>query len=347
MWDTDSLEFVCAIRHDEDPVEDRQEDRPATRASSGRDESRSLEVQWMGDLIVTWVRGSSATLRVWTLAGKAVAQLKATGPLVQVDVARVTWDSVRTLDHFILAALDARSVVSLWDSKCGFAPVFRFYCGCDEPFDLVLTQDFLAVVNDSIVENQLDLRFWRLWLHPSFEPEGPPEAAKEQRAASVRPGGSPTGIQFVPQSFGLAGGATAEQLQKALLRELRPSAVPIRRLSVPDVDSYFASYRNFLNVCSFHKSGQESLAVYRSSSLAKKIFFPPAKHTKFEEWLALQVHGDGTVVLYDFRPGSTAFDGGGVPPREREVPPRESDGDSTSRRTDVPHARSHGRSRNH
>jgi len=61
-------------------------------------------------------------------------------------------------------------------------------------------------------------------------------------------------------------------------------------------------------MCSFHKSGQESLSVYRSSSLQKKAFFPPAKHTKFEEWLALQVHNDGTVVVHDFRPQQMAFD---------------------------------------
>merc|ERR1719359_2841406 len=97
-------------------------------------------------------------------------------------------------------------------------------------------------------------------------------------------------------------------MQRFLHRELRPSARPIKKFSIPDIDSYFASYRNFLNVCSFHKSGQESLSVYRSSSLQKKIFFPPAKHTKFEEWLALQVHNDGTVTLYDFRPNQVAFD---------------------------------------
>ena len=50
--------------------------------------------------------------------------------------------------------------------------------------------------------------------------------------------------------------------------------------------------------------------------LRKKAFFPPAKRTKFEEWLALQawrgleglkrqmkeVHNDGSVVVHDFRP---------------------------------------------
>merc|ERR1719254_438364 len=95
----------------------------------------------------------------------------------------------------------------------------------------------------------------------------------------------------------------SEALQRFLQRDLRPNARVIKRFSISDVESYFASYRNYLNVCSFHRSGQESLSVYRSSSLQKKIFFPPARHTKFEEWLALQVHDDGTVIIHDFRPG--------------------------------------------
>ena len=32
----------------------------------------------------------------------------------------------------------------------------------EEPFDLVLTQDFLAVVNDNLASNELELHFWRL-----------------------------------------------------------------------------------------------------------------------------------------------------------------------------------------
>eukprot|EP00434_Breviolum_minutum_P024910 symbB.v1.2.022000.t1/scaffold1932.1/size98745/2 len=119
--------------------------------------------------------------------------------------------------------------------------------------------------------------------------------ARHQRQASVRRH-RPAGIRFSPQG-GLPFPA-----------ELRPNCRPIKSLSIPDIDTYFASYRNFLNMCSFHKSGQESLSVYRSSSLQKKAFFPPAKHTKFEEWLALQVHNDGTVVVHDFRPQQTAFD---------------------------------------
>ncbi|CAE7414713.1 unnamed protein product [Symbiodinium necroappetens] len=95
---------------------------------------------------------------VWTLDG--------------VDVARVTWVSVYTLDHFIICALDSRSVITLWDSKAGFSPIFRFYSGCEEPFDLVLTQDFMVVIQDNMSANRLDLFFWKLWLHPDFEVEG-------------------------------------------------------------------------------------------------------------------------------------------------------------------------------
>jgi hypothetical protein len=298
----------------------------------------------MGDLIVTWVRSSSVTLTlcVWTLTGAKVAVLQTEAPLVQVDVARVTWVSVRTLDHFILAALDARSIVSLWDSQLGFAPIFRFHCGCEEPFDLVLTQDFLAVVNDSVTENRLELRFLKLWLHPSFEPEGSAEDAARLRAETVKPGGVAAGSSFAQTS---GAHATAEHLQRSMLKELRHSVVPIKRFSIPDLDSYFASYRNFLNVCSFHKSGQESLSVYRSSSLQKKIFFPPAKHTKFEEWLALQVHNDGTVVLHDFRPGLVAFDEidaeVGVPGvgQYGDASSREEDAEAKGRRGDGPRSR--------
>jgi len=48
--------------------------------------------------------------------------------------------------------------------------------------------------------------------------------------------------------------------------------------------------------------------VYRSNSLKKKIHFMPAKHTKFEEWIAIQVEADGSVNVYDFRPDGIAFD---------------------------------------
>lgn len=334
MWDTDTLEFVCCIRHcDTKPgfVQDVSsgtlvQDGPQaylhnSERGAGND-ARALEVQWMGELIVTWVRSASRSLNVWTLAGERQAHLAMESTLVQVDVARVTWISVDTLDHFILCALDARSIISLWDSKQNFSPVFRFYCGCKEPFDLVLTQDFMAVVNDNVAENRLDICFWKLWLHPNFETptdetaepsRDTVEAAAKQRQATVQEGGSPAGARFFSLAgAGFAGTAAAHLAQKALQhflhRELRPNARPIKRFSIQDIDSYFASYRNFLNVCSFHKSGQESLSVYRSSSLQKKVFFPPARHTKFEEWLALQVHDDGHVVLHDFRPDQLAFD---------------------------------------
>ena len=38
-------------------------------------------------------------------------------------------------------------------------------------------------------------------------------------------------------------------------------------------------------LCSFHKNGKESLTVFQSKSLRRKIFLPAAKHTKFEEWI--------------------------------------------------------------
>ena len=80
------------------------------------------------------------------------------------------WSKVYTLDHFIICALDSRfahrkcqdrcnsavtypapsriqvtevklgteaslgtgrSVITLWDSKAGFSPIFRFYSGCE------------------------------------------------------------------------------------------------------------------------------------------------------------------------------------------------------------------------
>jgi len=346
LWDTDSLKFVSCIQHDDSGAcpsattgdvltatrihvaAVAQHALPSTAApvrapvavASGavHPSQQALEVGWMGDLILTWFRGgASKSLKVWTLDGHQRARLLMDSPLVQVDVARVTWVSVKMLDHFILASLDSRSVVSLWDwdPKVGFNPIFRFYCGCEIPFDLVLTQDFMAVVNDNVVENRLELCFWKLWFHPNFEASVPAAEAARARQASVDPGCLPAGARLTLPAT-TAGGHVARQgnietvlrVLFLLQQELRPNAFPMKRLLIPDVDSYFASYRNLLNVCSFHKSGQESLSVYRSTSLQKKVFFPPAKHIKFEEWLALQVHNDGSVVLHDFRPQQVAFD---------------------------------------
>lgn len=339
LWHTETLEFICCIQHDDTgaafgcPVERPSPHADDVTGSQSHRLRETLEVQWMGDLLMTWGRGSLKSLNVWTLDGEAKAFLKTDSALVQVDVARVTWQSVYTLDHFILCALDSRSVVTFWDSKENFAAIFRFYCGCEEPFDLVLTQDFMVVINDNVSANRLDLCFWKLWLHPDFEaPNQSAESldmtrseARHQREASVRLRQRPVGAHFSPQGglpfpaatglmagLDLASAAAAQlsgdTLQRFLHKELRPNCRPIKKLSIPDIDTYFASYRNFLNMCSFHKSGQESLSVYRSSSLQKKAFFPPAKHTKFEEWLALQVHNDGTVVVHDFRPQQMAFD---------------------------------------
>ena len=82
---------------------------------------------------------------------------------------------------------------------------------------------------------------------------------------------------------------------------------PIKKLRIPHQDSYFAAYRNFLNVCTFHKNGQESLTVYQSGTLTKRMFFPPAKQTKFEEWMAIQLTTD-QIKIYDFRPDCLAFE---------------------------------------
>ncbi|CAK8995968.1 unnamed protein product, partial [Durusdinium trenchii] len=337
LWHTETFEFICCIQHDDTGAafgcHGEPDPSPRAEVHGSHRPRETLEVQWMGDLLMTWGRGSLKSLNVWTLDGEAKAFLQTDSALVQVDVARVTWQSVYALDHFILCALDARSVVTFWDSKENFAPIFRFYCGCEEPFDLVLTQDFMVVINDNVSANRLDLCFWKLWLHPDFEDahqsaeslEVLRNEAKQQREASHR--GRPAGARFAPQggipvqgaaATGLMAGLdlasvaaaqlSGDTLQRFLHKELRPNCRPIKTLSIPDIDTYFASYRNFLNMCSFHKSGQESLSVYRSCSLQKKAFFPPAKHTKFEEWLALQVHNDGTVVVHDFRPQQMAFD---------------------------------------
>ncbi|CAL1164095.1 unnamed protein product [Cladocopium goreaui] len=339
LWHTETLEFICCIQHDDTgaafgcPVE-----RPSphaddvTGSQSHRPHSIS-QVQWMGDLLMTWGRGSLKSLNVWTLDGEAKAFLKTDSALVQVDVARVTWQSVYTLDHFILCALDSRSVVTFWDSKENFAAIFRFYCGCEEPFDLVLTQDFMVVINDNVSANRLDLCFWKLWLHPDFEaPNQSAESldmtrseARHQREArqgfkvghripgiaGAEPRNRPPG----PEASAAAAQLSGDMLQRFLHKELRPNCRPIKTLSIPDIDTYFASYRSDPQNLLLHQDlkpspcHQESLSVYRSSSLqTKKAFFPPAKHTKFEEWLALQVHNDGTVVVHDFRPQQMAFD---------------------------------------
>lgn len=184
LWHTETLEFICCIEHDDIGTSfGRKSSTTETERSQGARDP--LEVQWMGDLLVTWRhaaphaghaaadpvqgRGSQRSLNVWTLDGEPRAFLQADSPLVQVDVARVTWVSVYTLDHFIICALDSRSVITLWDSKAGFSPIFRFYSGCEEPFDLVLTQDFMVVIQDNMSANRLDLFFWKLWLHPDFE----------------------------------------------------------------------------------------------------------------------------------------------------------------------------------
>lgn len=110
-------------------------------------------------------------------------------------------------------------------------------------------------------------------------------SGRHQREASVQKSRLPAGARFAPQGgaalpaavgtglvavLDLASAAaqlSGDALQRFLYKELRPNCRLIKTLSLPDVDTYFASYRNFLNVCSFHKSGQESLSVYRSSSL--------------------------------------------------------------------------------
>lgn len=58
--------------------------------------------------------------------------------------------------------------ITLWGSKENYNPIFRFDCGCREPFDLVLSQDFLAVINDDRLTNGWNLTFWKLWPQTGF-----------------------------------------------------------------------------------------------------------------------------------------------------------------------------------
>jgi len=255
VWDIDSLAHQATIHHR------KEADGDAGSASA----APHLEVQWMGDHVVTWERGVSKQLKIWDLSGETVAVLQSPRVLLQLDVARVTWGDCRDLSHFLLASMDSSSTVTIWDTRQNFGEIFSLQASCSEPFDLVLTQDFLATVNDNVAENCLEITFWKLWFHPtsSNTPARDPRVKSKQK---------------------------------------------IRVLKLADIDSYFASYRNFFNVCSYHKNGLESLHVYRSNSLKKRVFFPPAKHTKFEEWLALQVHAGGDVSVYDFRPDGRPFD---------------------------------------
>lgn len=260
-----------------------------------------LEVLWMGNLMITWVRYKASPLSVWSIDDcKKVKTLspciynsyapktdKHAPPaeLIQADLARLTGESF-TLSRFIVAALDCRSIVTIWDSKEDFRPVFRFDCGCTNPFELFLTQDFLAVVDNNMQNNTLNTTFWKLWLHPGFDDSNLDQrASEEMRQISVH------NVPCVYDSSKLA-----------------CSVKWIKNVHLYDVDSYFASYRKYLNVGSFHKNGLESMSVYRSNALKKIIHFPPAKLTKFEEWLAVQVSPEGTVTIYDFRPNSLSFD---------------------------------------
>jgi hypothetical protein len=255
LWHTDTLQPVASVTHSDRNVPDN---------------SHHLEVQWMGQWFATWQRGLSTFLNIWTLDGELEAVLRNDHPVIQLDVVRITWQDVRELGHFLLAALDEASLIRIWDSA-GFQQLCSFDAGCMKPFDLIITQDFLATVNDNVQDNRLEIEFWNLWL-ADREAAGS-EAAKGDGDSAVRP-------RF----------------------EMK------KKLSLVDVDSYFASYRNYFNVCSYHKNGHESVQVYRSNSLKKKIHFTPAKHTKFEEWIAIQVEADGSVNVYDFRPDGVAFD---------------------------------------
>jgi len=326
MWDVDTHEFVCNIRHPH-------------QSGSG------FEVEWMGSLIVTWVRGSVAPLRIWSIEdGSLVKELdnvdskskngfdESGDEWVQVDAARVTWGSIYMLDHFLLAALDRKSIITLWDSSEDFKPIFRFNCGCLEPFDLVLTQDFLAVINDDLSSNKLNVDFWKLWLHPGFDKaletsKRPPSTAgandrnynniNNNIAHRMDLYGLGDAIGVINDRSAPSDPELARKLRRSTvdekpceynIKKLLPVAKKIKEMGLHEVDSYFASYRNFLNIGSFHKNGLESLVVFKSKGLKKKLFFPAAKVTKFEEWLAIQVSLDGTVTLYDFRPNATAFD---------------------------------------
>jgi len=300
MWDVESYKYVCSIRHE-------FRHRPV--------DQHHLEVQWMGNAIITWVRSVIRPLQVWSiLDGSLIAELhniesekkptEVVGVLdwVQVDIARVTWNAIDIMDHFVIAAMDASAVITLWDSKENYNPIFRFDCGCREPFDLVLSQDFLAVINDDRLTNGLNLTFWKLWLQPGFadiEPQSPSGSARNSEAS----------IQAeCEEGRKMRLSSVHEKPCDYDVEKMRLVAKKIKSIDISEVDSYFGSHRNFLNVCSFHKNGLESLSVMQSKTLKKKIFFPPAKVTKFEEWIAIQVHRDGSVILYDFRPNCVAFD---------------------------------------
>jgi hypothetical protein len=270
LWSTDTLEPVASVCHQDPDLSD---------------ESHHLEVQWMGQWFATWQRGLSKLLNVWSLDGELDAVLRNEHVVIQLDVVRITWQDVRELSHFLLAALDEASQIRIWDSA-GFVQVCSFDAGCAKPFDLIITQDFLATVNDNVTTNRLEVDFWKLSLTGAH-------------GAEIL--GTDGVLRLTADNEQLPRGDDASRVRPLLLEAKK-------RLSLVDVDSYFASYRNYFNVCSYHKSGQESVQVFRSNTLKKKIHFKPAKHTKFEEWIAIQVEADGSVNVYDFRPDGVAFD---------------------------------------
>jgi hypothetical protein len=165
IWNMETLKFVCSIWHVDDV------DVNFGRAREIRKENAEFDVMWMGNEMVTWNRHISNFVNVWSLSdGSRVANLKSEEPILQVDVARVTWVSTEiATDHFVIAALDEGGIVTLWNSN-GFNKMYRFYGGCaGGAFDLVLTQDFLGIATEKRDNNfEVELHIWKLWFHPGF-----------------------------------------------------------------------------------------------------------------------------------------------------------------------------------
>jgi len=261
LWSSETLEPVGSVSHQDPDLPDQ-----------------NLDFMCIGYRFATWQREQSKLLNVWTLDGELEAVLKAEHAVVMVDVVRVTWEDVRELEHFVLAVMDEGALIRLWDSA-GFVQVCTFGAGCADPFDLMITQDFLATVEVNDQSTAVDLNFWKLSLNG-------------------RCGAEVSGTDGLLRLT--AGNDDLPAPRPRLL-------APFRRLRNVDFDTYFVSYRNYFIFSSVHRSGHESVHVFRSSSLTKKLNFKPAKLTKFDEWIAVQVENDGTMTVYDFRPDGVAF----------------------------------------
>ncbi|CAD7936445.1 unnamed protein product [Amoebophrya sp. A120] len=170
MWDVNSLQLIAQIF----PVRPLAELELEVRADAALPHEMPLafEIQWIGSQLVTWVRGALVPLEIFSVAtGARLARLEQSRLIpakwLQVDVARVTWLDTESLDYFLIGALDSCGIVSLWDSYyqllCRFNGCSDF--GALQPLDLVLTQDFVAVVDE-----ELSVHFYKCWFHPARDP---------------------------------------------------------------------------------------------------------------------------------------------------------------------------------